>query len=372
MSKRVLVTGGAGFIGSHLVDYLIEKGYDVTILDDLSGGLLKNVNPRAKFIAGSITDKNLVEGIMKGQEIVYHLAAYAAEGLSHFIRNYNYNNNLIGSVNLINSAIKNKIKCFLFTSSMAVYGSGSPPFDESHTPQPEDPYGIAKYAVEQDLKTAQEMFKLNYVIIRPHNVYGERQFLGDPYRNVIGIFMNRIMQGKPPLIYGDGEQTRAFSYIGDIIPCIAQAPFIQDAQNQIINLGAAKVSSINLLANEVTKTMNVNLSPVYAPPRHEVKHAYCTTDKSEKILNYKDKTPLSLGIQKMAEWALKNGPMDPIVWEGYELTEKLPEYWRNLEKEFPNSSIRVNASMIEKPKIFGNDFISPRTDFRNINVENYD
>ncbi|MDO8509314.1 MAG: NAD-dependent epimerase/dehydratase family protein [Nanoarchaeota archaeon] len=366
MPKRVLVTGGAGFIGSHLVDHLIEKGFEVTILDDLSGGLLKNVNRNARFIQGSITDKDLVEEVMRDQEIVYHLAAYAAEGLSHFIRNYNYNNNLIGSVNLINASIKNKIKCFLFTSSMAVYGSGDPPFDETHKPSPEDPYGIAKYAVEQDLKVAHEMFGLNYVIIRPHNVYGERQFLGDPYRNVIGIFMNRIMQGKSPLIYGDGLQTRAFSYFSDIVPCIAQAPFIEKAQNEIINLGASKAHNLNELTSEVLKAMGANIKPQYTPPRHEVKHAFCTTDKSERILDYKDKTPLSIGLQKMAEWAKMNGTMDPIIWEGYELTDKLPDFWKNLDKEFPNSSMRINASLIANPKKFEKEFLTPRIDLRAI------
>ena len=144
MGKNILVTGGAGFMGSHLADYLIEKGHEVTILDDLSGGLEENVNPKAKFIEGSITDKKLVNELMQGKEIVYHLAAYAAEGLSHFVRNFNYHNNLIGSLNLINAALKNKVECFVFTSSMAVYGAGNPPFDEKHEPKPEDPYGISK------------------------------------------------------------------------------------------------------------------------------------------------------------------------------------------------------------------------------------
>ena len=369
--KRVLVTGGAGFIGSHLVDYLIKKGYEVTVLDDLSGGLALNVNPKAKLITGSITDKYLVEEVMKGQEIVYHLAAYAAEGLSHFIRNYNYTNNLLGSVNLINAAIRNEIKYFLFTSSMAVYGSGNPPFDETHKPTPEDPYGIAKYAVEQDLKLAHDMFSLNYVIIRPHNVYGERQFLGDPYRNVIGIFMNRIMQGKSPLIYGDGEQTRAFSYIADIIPCIAEAPFIPKAQNEIVNLGSSKVYSINQLADEVIKAMNSNIKKIYAPPRHEVKHAFCTIRKSEEILGYKDKTPLSFGLDKMAEWAKRNGPMDPIVWKGYELTEKLPDFWRNLEKEFPDASMRINVNTPINIKDLEDDFLNPRLTIKDAKSFNF-
>jgi UDP-glucose 4-epimerase len=279
---------------------------------------------------------------MKGVDVVYHLAAYAAEGLSHFIRRYNYMNNVIGSINLINEAIKNKVVRFLFTSSMAVYGTGNPPFDEEDLPHPEDPYGIAKYTIEQDLRIAHEMFGLNYTIIRPHNVYGERQYLGDPYRNVIGIFMNRIMQGKAPMVYGDGKQTRAFSYIGDIAPCIARAPFIEEAKNQIINLGAAKAYTINELVEEVIKAMSSDLRKVHVPPRFEVKHAYCTIDKSEKILGYKDKMSLQEGLARMAKWAKEVGHMTPITWEDYELEHMLPDFWKNLRNEFPNSKKRVN------------------------------
>ena len=347
MLKRVLVTGGAGFIGSHLVDYLIDRGFEVTVLDDLSGGLIENVNPKARFVKGSIIDKALVEEIMKGQEIVYHLAAYAAEGLSHFVRNFNYNNNLIGSLNLINAAIKNNIECFVFTSSMAVYGKGNPPFSEDDSPNPEDPYGISKFAVELDLKCANELFGMDYIVIRPHNVYGERQLLGDPYRNVVGIFMNRIMQGQQPLIYGDGKQTRAFTYIGDVVPCIAQAPFIKEARNNIINLGSGQSYSIKDLAEQVINLMNAEIKPEHVEQRHEVKHAFCTTDKSERLLGFQDKTPLKEGLFRMAKWAKSRGPMKPIVWEGYEIMHKLPDFWKNLEKEFPEAEKRINAQIID-------------------------
>src|SRR3990172_6815728 len=202
---RVLLTGGAGFIGSHIVDHLIAQGHDVTVIDDLSGGFERNVNSQAEFVKGSINDVKLVDRIVKGKDIVFHLAAYAAEGLSHFIKKFNYENNLIGSVNLINAAVRENIEKFLFTSSMAVYGTNQTPFSEDINPNPEDSYGVAKYATEKELKISHELFGLKYVIIRPHNVYGERQNIGDPYRNVIGIFMNRIMKGLPPLIYGDGN-----------------------------------------------------------------------------------------------------------------------------------------------------------------------
>ena len=194
MGEKILVTGGAGFIGSHVAEELIKLDKEVIVLDDLSGGFKDNVDSKAEFIEGSINDHELIEKIFKENtiEYVFHLGAYAAEGLSHFIRKFNYENNLIGSINLINASIKNKVKCFVFTSSIAVYGKNQLPMTEDTIPEPEDPYGISKLAIEQDLKAAKSLFGLNYIIFRPHNVYGERQNIGDKYRNVIGIFMNKI------------------------------------------------------------------------------------------------------------------------------------------------------------------------------------
>ncbi len=350
MSKNILVTGGAGFIGSHLVDGLIDKGHKVTILDDLSGGLETNINQEAKFVKGSITNRDLVENIIQDTNIVYHLAAYAAEGLSHYVRTYNYMNNLIGSVNLINAAVKHNIERFVFTSSMAIYGSGNPPFDEKDTPHPEDPYGLAKVTVENDLRIAKEMFGLDFVIIRPHNFYGERQFLGDPYRNVIGIWMNRIMQNKSPLIYGNGEQTRAFSYVKDAIPSLIQAGFKKETRGEIINLGSSSTNAITLneLADKVLRAMDSELKPTHVSQRHEVKHAYSTTKKSEELLDFKDDTSLVDGLAKMASWAKTVGPMDPIIWETYELTKGLPDFWVNLAQDYPDAKKRINV-LFDKP-----------------------
>ena len=195
--EKILVTGGAGFIGAHTAEQLRDRGYEVTVLDDLSGGFVDNVVEGVQFIEGSINDVDLIDKLFNREKFqyVYHLAAYAAEGLSPFIKRFNYNNNLIGSVNLINASINHGVKCFVFTSSIAVYGT-SPvlPMTEETPPHPEDPYGIAKLAVEQELKVCKEMFDLDYIIFRPHNVYGERQNIGDKYRNVVGIFMNQILQ----------------------------------------------------------------------------------------------------------------------------------------------------------------------------------
>src|ERR1051326_177009 len=221
-SPRSLVTGGAGFIGSHVARWCLSLGHQVIVLDDLSGGFADQVPDGATFIQGSVTDESLIASLFERHrfDYVYHLAAYAAEGLSHFIRRFHYRNNLIGTVNLVNEAVKAGTRCFVFTSSIAVYGKGQLPMHEDMIPRPEDPYGISKYAAELDLAAAHEMFGLRYVIFRPHNVYGKHQNFADPYRNVLGIFMSQILRGEPLTIFGDGEQTRAFSHIDDVAPYI--------------------------------------------------------------------------------------------------------------------------------------------------------
>src|SRR5262245_7827355 len=240
MSETVLVSGVAGFIGAHVAQHCKNLGMTVIGLDDLSGGFLENVPEGVTFVEGSVTDDQLVSQLFEDHrfQYVYHLAAYAAEGLSHFIRRFNYETNLVGSVNLINESVKHDVKCFVFTSSIAVYGAGQTPMTESLTPEPEDPYGVSKYAVELDLRAAQHMFGLPYIVFRPHNVYGERQNIADRYRNVIGIFMNQVMQAQPMSIFGDGAQTRAFSHIDDVAPVIARAPRVLAAYNQVFNIGA--------------------------------------------------------------------------------------------------------------------------------------
>ena len=199
--------------------------YEVVVIDDLSGGFIENLNPKVKFYEVSINDIESIDKIFKSHkfDFVYHLAAYAAEGLSHFVRHFNYQNNLIGSINLINASIKYNVNSFIFTSSIAVYGSLQSPISEKDTPKPEDPYGIAKLAVENDLMSAREMFGLNFTIFRPHNVYGIPQNLGDKYRNVIGIFMNNMMKGESINIFGDGTQRRAFTYVDDIVKLLASS-----------------------------------------------------------------------------------------------------------------------------------------------------
>jgi UDP-glucose 4-epimerase len=324
-----LVTGGAGFIGSHVVKHCLAMGHKVIALDDLSGGFEDHIPEGAEFVHGSINDTALLTSLF-GQhkfDYVYHLAAYAAEGLSHFIRRFNYNNNLIGSINLINESVKNKVKCFVFTSSIAVYGKGQLPMTEEMTPIPEDPYGISKYAVELDLKTAHEMFGLNYVVFRPHNVYGENQNIGDKYRNVIGIFMNQIMQGKKLTIFGDGTQTRAFSYIDDVAIPIAKCVNIKEAYNNIFNIGADKPYTVNELATVVCKEFGVAPAINYLSARNEVLHAYSDHTKAHKVFGNPTGITLAEGISRMASWAKRVGARQSKEFDNIEITEKLPDGW---------------------------------------------
>lgn len=327
---RSLVTGGAGFIGSHVARHCLDMGHEVVVLDDLSGGFRDQVPKEAEFTEGSVTDQALVERLFKKHRIdyVYHLAAYAAEGLSHFIRHFNYTNNVLGSINLINASVKHEVKCFVFTSSIAVYGSTPPPMNEDTVPRPEDPYGIAKYAVEMDLKAAHEMFGLPYVVFRPHNVYGEHQNLGDRYRNVIGIFMNQIMQNNPLTIFGDGTQTRAFSYIDDVAPYIARSPSVREASGQIINIGADQPYSVNELVKIIGEVFGTSPKIRYLPPRLEVLHAYAEHEKAKKIFGCQAAVDLCLGVDKMAAWARRAGSRKSKSYSGIEITEKLPEVWK--------------------------------------------
>lgn len=325
-----LVTGGAGFIGSHVAKHCLNAGHTVVVLDDLSGGFRDHVPDGATFVEGSVTDAALLARLFDEHQFdyVYHLAAYAAEGLSHFIRQFNYTNNVIGSVLLINEAVKHDVKCFVFTSSIAVYGTLPAPMTEAMQPRPEDPYGIAKYAVEMDLHAAHEMFGLNSVIFRPHNVYGEHQNLGDRYRNVIGIFMNQIMSGQPLSVFGDGTQTRAFSYIDDVAPHIASCVTNPKAMNQIVNIGADEPYSINQLIEVVAKEFGVTPKITYNPPRLETVHAYCSHERAREIFGGGAPVSLDAGIAKMAAWAKEVGSRASAEFGNIEIEKNLPPSWK--------------------------------------------
>lgn len=335
MGKKVLVTGGAGFIGSHVAHALCQSGYEVVVLDDLSGGFVENLPTGCEFVEGTILDHALIDRLFAKDRYryVFHLAAYAAEGLSHFIKRFNYENNLIGSVNLINAAVNSgTVDCFVFTSSIAVYGRNQVPMSEDLTPQPEDPYGIAKYAVEQDLHQALDMFGLNHVIFRPHNVYGENQNIGDPYRNVIGIFMRQILQGESLTVFGDGKQMRAFSYIDDVAPIIAAAIERPGSWNQTYNIGADQPWTVLELADEVCRALGVKEPKIHhAAARNEVQIAYSDHDKVKRIFGDMIKNvALKEGIEKMAKWVLANPVRVGQRFKQIEVEKNMPPIWQAL------------------------------------------
>lgn len=328
--SRILVTGGAGFIGSHLVTELLARKHRVTVLDDLSGGFAQNVDPRADFVTGSICESQLVNTLFQESrfDYVYHLAAYAAEGLSHFIKNFNYTNNLIGSINLINASVNTGVKCFVFTSSIAVYGTSPElPMTEQTLPRPEDPYGIAKLAVERDLKASKEIFDLDYVVFRPHNVYGERQNIADRYRNVVGIFMNQILQGRPMTVFGDGRQVRAFSYILDIIGIMADAIETPQAYNEIFNIGADDPLTVNELAIGVAQAMGADPRITFLPSRNEVLNAFASHEKVERLFGKRERHSLQEGLSRMADWVREFGARKSTAFENVEVTKNFPAAW---------------------------------------------
>lgn len=329
---RSLVTGGAGFMGAHLVRELLDRGEEVVALDDLSGGFADNVDPRARFVEASVTDAEAIDALFAAERFdrVYHLAAYAAEGLSHFIKRFNYANNVIGSVTLINAAVNHGVDCFVFTSSIAVYGSEQTPMTEAMIPQPEDPYGIAKRAVELELACSKEMFGLDYVVFRPHNVYGELQNIGDRYRNVLGIFVNQIMRGEPLSVFGDGTQTRAFSYVSDVVAPIAVAPDTPGARGEVFNVGADRPWSVNELADLVRREMGEPEHPiVHHEARNEVVHAFSDHAKLNAVFGAGEAVELPEGVRRMSEWARRHGPRATPPFAGIEIEKNLPPSWRS-------------------------------------------
>lgn len=331
MKSRVLITGVAGLIGSRLADWIIEHKpeYEVIGIDDLSGGYKENINPKVKFYHMDLKDSQLATIFDNEKfEYVYHLAAYAAEGLSPFIRQYNYQNNLVATANVINQCIKHNIKRLVFTSTLAVYGHGyGGLFDEAQIPKPIDPYGVAKYGCEMDIQIAGEQHGLDWCIIRPHNVYGTKQNIWDKYRNVLGIWMFQHMNNEPMTIFGDGSQSRAFSYIDDILSPLWNAATKPEASKEIINLGGIEQHTIND-ANAVLREAMGGGKVVHLENRHEVKHSIPTWQKSEDLLGFKHTTTLEAGLQQMWIWAQQQPKRGRFVWPQYELDKGIYTYWK--------------------------------------------
>jgi len=331
MNKTVLITGVAGLLGSRLADWIIENHpeYEVIGVDDLSGGYMNNVNPKVEFWQINLVDNSLGD-IFKTHKIdyVFHFAAYAAEGLSPFIRCYNYDNNLKSTAHIVNECIKHDVKRLVFTSTLAVYGHGyGGIFDEKQIPKPIDPYGVAKYACEMDIQIAGEQHGLDWCIIRPHNVYGINQNIWDKYRNVLGIWMYQHLNGESTTIFGSGEQTRAFSFIDDSLEPLWNAAIKPEASKEIINLGGIKEYSINE-ANEILIDIIGQGDTIHYEERFEVKHSIPTYQKSIDLLGFKHKTDLKEGLTKMWEWAQKQPKRDRFVWPLYELDKGIYSYWK--------------------------------------------
>ena len=332
-----LITGGAGFIGSHVYDHLIKMDHKVIVLDDLSGGSIANLPKDAIVVGGSILNTKLIDELfqMYHFDYVFHLAAYAAEGLSHFIRRYNCEVNVIGSVNLINAAVNYGVKRFVFTSSVAVYGLNAHGAGEHQTPTPIDPYGIAKYAVELDLLSAGRMFGLDFTIFRPGNVYGPRQNLTDGYRNACAIFMRQCLQGQPITIYGTGTQTRQFTYVDDVAPHIARCVDLKHTANQIYNIGTDIATSVSSVAAEVSFATGKRLNEIHLPGRFEALSVEVDHLKFAGHFNRSvppSYTPLAVGIKKMVAWAKTQTLRDPEPFTEIEITKNLPEHWRKLHE----------------------------------------
>lgn len=332
---KVLITGVAGLLGSRLADYIIENvpSAEVVGIDDLSGGYKENINPKVELWQMDLV-RHPIENCFKTHKFdyVFHFAAYAAEGLSPFIRQYNYENNLISTTRLINQCITHDVKRLIFTSTLAVYGHGEGGmFDEGQQQRPIDPYGVAKYACEMDIQIAGEQHGLDWCIIRPHNVYGQNQNIWDKYRNVLGIWMYQYLNNEPMTIFGDGEQTRAFSYIDDIVEPLWKSAIVPNASKQIINLGGIEEWSIND-ANKVLREVMGGGEVAHKEARHEVKHSIPTWEKSVNILGFKHTTSLKDGLTKMWQWAVNQPKRDRFIWPSYELEKGIYSFWKNKNK----------------------------------------
>jgi UDP-glucose 4-epimerase len=329
---NILITGVAGLIGSRLADWIIlnKPNYKVIGIDNLSGGYIENINSKVKFYKLDLVNDSVSEIFNKHKiDLVFHFAAYAAEGLSPFIRSFNYDNNLKSTAKIVNASINYKIKRLIFTSSMAVYGLGvKNKFDEKQNPNPIDPYGVAKYACEMDIKIAGDQHNLDWCIIRPHNVYGINQNIWDKYRNVLGIWMNQYINNSPMTIFGNGKQTRAFSFIDDSLEPIWNSAIKKEASKEIINLGG--VESVTILkANKILKNIvNDKSDAVFLEQRHEVKHAIPSYKKSIDILDFKHKTDLTKGLLKMWAWARIQPKRDQFIWPSFEINKKLYSFWK--------------------------------------------
>jgi len=327
---KIFITGVAGFLGSHLANRMIQLGHEVYGNDNLLGGEKNNLNSKINFFETDCNDLEKMTKIISGADIFYHCAATAHEGLSVFSPNVITKNIFQASVSTITASIKNNVKRFIYCSSMARYGNQKTPFVEDMEPKPVDPYGIAKVAGESVLKVLANLNNMEWNIAVPHNIIGPNQKYDDPFRNVLSIFINRNLQNKPAIIYGDGKQKRCFSYIDDVIYCLEKLALDKKINKEIINIGPDEEEvTINQIAEMVANETGFNQKPTHIKDRpQEVKFATCSADKSRRLLNYKTNTKLKEAIKKTCEFIKKNGVKEFKYYLPVEIiNDKTPETW---------------------------------------------
>tara|TARA_B100001564_G_C20653467_1_gene678003 strand:+ start:94 stop:1095 length:1002 start_codon:yes stop_codon:yes gene_type:complete len=327
---KIYITGIAGFLGSHLAKRLINLGHDVSGNDNMIQGDLDNLPKNINFHETDCCNFEEMSKNLKDIDVVYHCAATAHEGLSVFSPNFITKNIYQASISVITASIVNKVKRFVFCSSMARYGNQISPFHENMLPKPEDPYGIAKVAVEESLKLLCETHSMDYNIAVPHNIVGPNQKYDDPFRNVMSIFINRNLQNKASIIYGDGNQTRCFSYIDDVIFCLEKLALDKSINKQIINIGPDEETiTINNLAKLVANETGYNGNPIHVPGRPlEVKEASCSSEKARKLLDYKTKTSLTEAIKLTTNYIKNKGTKNFIYNLPIEIKSEItPETW---------------------------------------------
>jgi UDP-glucose 4-epimerase len=330
---KIFITGIAGFLGSHLADTMLSDGHEVAGIDNLIGGYIDNIPRNVSFF--QCTDCNNFETmktLIKGFDIVYHCAATAYEGLSVFSPHLITQNIVSASVGVFSASIANKVKRIVHCSSMARYGDIEIPFKEDSICRPQDPYGIGKLASEDILRNLCNVHGLEYVIAVPHNIIGPRQKYDDPYRNVASIMINLMLQGKQPIIYGDGTQKRCFSFIDDCLFCLKEMAFNDKVVSQVINIGPdEEVITIFDLASKIASLLDFKLDPIYVSGRpQEVKFATCCSDKARKFLNYKTSIPLTIGLRKMIKYIHNRGTRSFVYHLPLEIeNEETPKTWKN-------------------------------------------
>jgi UDP-glucose 4-epimerase len=329
---KVVITGVAGFLGSHLADKFLAEGYEVVGIDNLLGGYLENVSPGVDFYDLDLAEDWIaLMSVMHGTDLVVHSACTAYEGLSVFSPSLVTRNTVQATVNILTAAVAVGAKRFVYLSSMARYGDhGGKLFDETWETRPQDPYGIAKVSAERLVENLCDIHEMEWVILVPHNIIGPRQKYDDPFRNVASIMTNRMLKGQQPIIYSDGSQQRCFSFVSDVVDPLWVACHSDDAVGEVINIGPDEEHiTINELAERLADIIGFDLDPIYMPGRpQEVPIALCSSNKARRLLNYDTKTTLDEGLRELVDWIRAQGTREFDYHLPVELvTEKTPKTW---------------------------------------------